>query len=346
LGIERDYPLRFKRIKTLAHNLATINGAVAMVYQGGTPWHKLGVRLPSITSVAEALAAANINYTVHEEPLYLANGAVVPTRKAIIRDSPTGPIFLATVGDGYAIIQHTIGFEGLDILCKEFGMTVESAGALGNGERVWILFKMPDVVTPIDGDDVRGYLLATTGHDGSWSYQVRCTPIRVVCQNTLDAASFSGTDIVRLFHTKGNAGKLDDAANVVKAIAQSFRDTGETFASFANRRMSDAEVIRYIETLFPHVDEKKPSDVINARRKTIADLVWTGVGSELARSATDGAANLWATYNAVTEYFDHVRPAEAKSRAGLDRANVSAIFGSGADMKTRAFNLSQKVLAS
>lgn len=329
----------------MAHNLATINQAVAMVYQGGTPWHRLGKRLPSITSVAEALDAANMNYTVHEEPLYLASGAVVPTRKAIMRDSPDGPIFLATVGDGYAIIQHTIGFSGLDVLCREFGMTIESAGALGEGERVWILFKMPDVVSPVDGDDVRGYLLATTGHDGSWSYQIRCTPIRVVCENTLNAASFSGVDLVRLFHTKGSAGKLDDAAKVVRAIVASFRETGETFAGFASRRMSEAEVIRYIETLFPQ-DDKKPSDVIDARRKTISELVWTGVGSELARSSTGGAANVWAAYNAITEYFDHVRPAEAKSRAGLDRANVSAIFGSGADMKERAFRLSRQLVAA
>lgn len=332
----------------MAHNLATIGGNVAMAYQNGTPWHKLGKRLPSMINVLQALEASQTNYTVHAEPLYLSDGSAVPMRKAIVRDVPNGNgVILATVGKDYEVIQHTEGFQALDVLCTEYGMTIESAGALGNGERVWMLFKMPDTITPVDGDDVRGYLLATTGHDGSWSYSIRPTPIRVVCQNTLDAASLNGgADFVRLFHTKGNAGKVDGAAKIVATIVKTFQETGETFTQFANRQMSDSEVIRYIETLFPHADETKPSDLINARRKTIADLVWTGVGSELARSATDGAANLWATYNAVTEYFDHVRPAEAKSTAGLDRANLSAIFGSGADMKTRAFNLSRKVLAS
>jgi phage/plasmid-like protein (TIGR03299 family) len=204
---------------------------------------------------------------------------------------------------------------------------------------------MPDTVTPVPGDDVRGYLLATTGHDGSWSYQIRATPIRVVCQNTLNAASESGTDFVRLFHTKGSASKVDGAAKIVQSIVKTFQETGETFASFANRRMSEPEVIKFIETIFPHTDDTKPSDVINARRKTVADLVWNGAGSDIARSSTDGAANCWAMYNAVTEYFDHVRPAEAKSTAGLDRANLSAIFGSGADMKNRAFRLAQMVTA-
>lgn len=330
----------------MAHNLATINGAVAMAYQGGTPWHKLGTRLPSMLSVSDAMIAAHINYTVHAEPLYLASGAFVPMRKAIVRDDGAGNVILSTVGKDYEVIQHTEGFEALNVLCTEHGYTIESAGALGNGERVWILFKMPDTIAPIDGDDVRGYLLATTGHDGSWSYSIRCTPIRVVCQNTLDAASMTGAEFVRLFHTKGNAGKVNDAAKIVSAIAQSFKETGETFSSFAGRRLSEAEVIRYIETLFPHVDDTKPSDVINARRKTVAELMWTGVGSELARSSTAGAVNVWSAYNAITEYFDHVRPAEAKSTAGLDRANLSAIFGSGADAKLRAFKLSRQLVAA
>jgi phage/plasmid-like protein (TIGR03299 family) len=299
-------------------------------------------------NVAQALKASQTDYTVHTEPLYLADGSIVPMRKAVIRDVPNGTgALLATVGKDYEVIQHTEGFQALDVLCTDHGMTIESAGALGNGERVWMLFKMPDTVTPVDGDDVRGYLLATTGHDGSWSYSIRPTPIRVVCQNTLDAASLNGgADFVRLFHTKGNAGKVDGAAKIVETIVKTFRETGETFASFAGRRMSDTEVIKYLETLFPQTDETKPSDIINARRKTIANLVWTGVGSELARSSTDGAVNAWAMYNAVTEYFDHVRPAESKSTAGLDRANLSAIFGSGADMKNRAFRLTRQMVSA
>jgi phage/plasmid-like protein (TIGR03299 family) len=331
----------------MAHNLAVFNGKEAMAYQGVTPWHKLGVRVPSMTNVSQALTVSQTDYTVHAEPLYLADGTIVPFRKAIIRDVPNGTgVLLATVGKDYEVIQHTEGFGALDVLCTEHGMTIESVGALGNGERVFMLFKMPDTIAPVAGDDIRGYLLATTGHDGSWSYTIKPTPIRAICQNTLDAAMSSGADFVRLFHTKGNAGKVDGAAKIVTSVVKAFRETGETFASFAARKMSEAEVIRYIETIFTHTDDTKPSDVINARRKTVADLVWHGVGADLARSSTDGAPNAWATYNAITEYFDHVRPAESKSQAGLDRANLSAIFGSGADMKSRAFRLAQQVVNS
>lgn len=327
----------------MAHNLATINGVSAMAYQGETPWHKLGIRLPSMTSVSEALAASQLNYTVRAEALYLADGTPVPMRKAIVRDGEN--VILSTVGKDYEIIQHTAGFGELDILCSQHGMTIESAGALGKGERVWLLFKMPETIAPVPGDDVRGYLLATTGHDGSWSYSIRPTPVRVVCQNTLDAASVNGVDFVRLYHTKGNVDKLATAARIVDTVVKAFRETGETFASFAAREMTEADVIRYIEILFPQNDAK-PSPVIDARRATIADLVWTGTGSELARSATAGAPNVWAAYNAVTEYFDHVRPGEAKSQAGIDRANESAIFGSGADLKLRALNLSRQLVAA
>jgi len=131
----------------------------------------------------------------------------------------------------------------------------------------------------------------------------------------------------------------------VTRIVESFKETGETFAAFAGRKMSEAEVIRFVETLFPG-EEDKASKTLDARRATVADLVWTGAGSELARSATDGQANVWAAYNAVTEYFDHVRPAEAKSAAGAKRANESALFGSGADLKLRALRLAKQLVAA
>lgn len=327
----------------MAHNLATINGRTAMAYQGETPWHNLGTRLASMTSVEAAMAASSIDYRVREEPLFLADGTQITMRKAIIREGEN--VVLSTVGAGYQILQHVDGFSALDVLCTEHGMTVESAGALGDGERVWMLFKMPETITPVPGDDVRGYLLATTGHDGSWSYSIRPTPIRVVCQNTLDAASMNGgVEFVRLFHTRGNADKLSIAAEIVEKVVGAFHETGETFTAFAQRQMSEAEVIRYVETLFP-VNEDKPSKVIDERRKTVADLVWTGVGSELARSATNGAPNAWAAYNAVTEYFDHVRPGEAKSAAGVRRANESAVFGNAADLKLRALKLTRQLVA-
>jgi phage/plasmid-like protein (TIGR03299 family) len=337
----------------MAHNLATIDGRTAMAYQGETPWHQLGTRIASLTSVPQAMAAAAIDYRVRAEALFLADGTPVPMRKAIIREGTdgTGPV-IATVAASYQILQHTEGFAELDVLCTDHGMTIEAAGALGKGERVWMLFRMPTTLTPVPGDDVRGYLLATTGHDGNWAYTLKPTPIRVVCQNTLDAAAggemtraATGIDFVRLHHTKGNADKLAIAADVVRRIVASFEQTGETFAAFAARKMSDAEVIRYIETLFP-VDATKPSKVIEARRKTVAELVWTGTGSDLARSSTDGAVNAWAAYNAVTEYFDHVRVAEAKSTAGVRRANESAIFGTAADIKLRALRLAQQLVAA
>lgn len=336
---------------TMAHNLATIDGRIAMTYQGMTPWHKLGVRVPSLTNVGDALTAASINFTVRAESLYLAGaepgalGAFVPTRKAIVRNGDNA--ILSTVGKDYEIMQHTEGFGALNVLCSDHGMTIESAGALSNGARVWMLFKMPDTITPVPGDDVRGYLLATTGHDGSWSYSIRPTPVRVVCQNTLDAATLNGgVDFVKLFHTKGNADKFAIAADVVARVVKSFTETGDTFAAFARRVMTNDEVITYIETIFAQVDGSKPSKTIDARRRTVAELVWRGVGAELARSSTNGRPNVWGCYNAVTEYFDHVRPGESKSPAGARRANESAIFGAGADLKLAALKLSRQLVAA
>ena len=75
---------------------------------------------------------------------------------------------------------------------EQFGLTIEAAGALGKGEKAWMLFRLPSTLSPVDGDDVNGYGVAITGHDGKTAYEFRPTPVRVVCQNTLSAAVGAG----------------------------------------------------------------------------------------------------------------------------------------------------------
>src|SRR5678815_4140764 len=175
----------------MAHNLATINGRVAMAYDGETPWHKLGTRLPHLTDVATALDTANLNWTVNLEPMFLADGREVPNRKAVVRDVDAS--VLATVSAAYGPIQNSEAASILADVCADYGVTIESAGALGVGETVWMLARLPQGdMAPVPGDDVRGYFLLKWAHDASSALVGLPTPIRVVCQNTLSLATGAG----------------------------------------------------------------------------------------------------------------------------------------------------------
>lgn len=333
----------------MAHNLATINGRTAMAYQGATPWHKLGTRVTDDAarrSVEAVLAAASLDYTVEKQPLYLGDGSKVNGREGVLRVEADGSrVQLGTVGDGYQLVQN---IEAASIMrpLTDLGCTIESAGALGNGERAWMLAKMADTVTPVPGDDVRGYFLLHWSHDGQTGVNGLGTGIRVVCQNTLTMATGRGSkQWVAVRHTTNAAGRIDEAAALMRKLTEAMQQTGETFAQLGRKAMTAQQLAAYIETVIPQ-DGANLSPVLKARRDTLARLAFFGKGAEMANQLVpQGSASLWAAYNAVTEYFDHVRPAEAQSPAGVAKANESALFGGNAQIKAQALTVARQLVA-
>jgi phage/plasmid-like protein (TIGR03299 family) len=342
----------------MAHNIATIDGRDAIAYLDQTPWHGLGQKLQlaqvaPADRIAAAMAAASMNYTVGSLPLYLATGATVPGFKASVRFAADGSVAstLGVVGEGYRHIQNAEACEVLQVLAAEFGCVPAAAGVLGNGERCWMLMRMADATaTPLPGDDVRGYMLATWGHDGNISLTLLGTGVRVVCQNTLSMATNGRKAWVTIRHTTNASARLDQAAKLMQTMMATFQAAGETFASMAQKNLSAKQLADYIAAAIPNTTSGPTlSPVIVARRDTVARLVWYGKGAAMANQYANvaaGEASLWAAYNAVTEYVDHVRTAEAQSPAGLRRAQESAIFGQNADLKVGAFTLARQLVAA
>jgi phage/plasmid-like protein (TIGR03299 family) len=337
----------------MSHNIAQINGRVSMAYNGQAPWHNLGVRLPNETSIEVALNSANLNWSVKTEDVYLSDGRKAPAQ-AVTRDIDRA--ILGVVGERYEVIQNREAFEPLQIALSEFGATVESAGALGQGEKVWMLCKLPDTnghVAP--GDRIQPYFLVATAHDGSSACTARSTPIRVVCQNTLTAALRADRAALSIRHTQSKDQKLDEISKLVEKMAAAHHRTVDTFAQMAQTKVTLDEVINYTEAIWPVVKpkaEKKTdaqlivTDLLGRQTGTDADrvskaeeartvvlhLLQNGKGSELVPMTA------WTAYNAVTEYVDHV---SVNRRDGTPRTNGarSALFGSGADVKVRALDL-------
>ncbi|HEY8409922.1 MAG TPA: DUF932 domain-containing protein, partial [Pyrinomonadaceae bacterium] len=303
-------------------------------------------KVDSLRSVNQALDAAQLNWNVSLEPMYRKIGEefrLSNLRRADVRDYDSKE--LGTVGPGYHAIQNSEAFEILQPACEQFGVTIESAGAIKGGARVWMLAKLPDTtITPVPGDDVRGFFLVMVGHDGTLSHHSLPTPIRVVCKNTLNAATGLGDGkrvqnaMFSIRHTKSAAARLDAAKDLVTNMIAALTETGETFAQMAKLQMTAADVVNYIEAVFPNPDPKKEiSAVLAKRRATVAELVFNGKGVEMATQLTGGNPNAWSVYNAVTEYFDHVRPAEAGTDNAKRSANEAAVFGQGAAVKFDAF---------
>jgi phage/plasmid-like protein (TIGR03299 family) len=341
----------------MAHNLAVINGRTAMAYQGETPWHSLGTFQESINSVHQALEVANLDWSVALADMFYRNAAGDTVRssqrRAVLReDSIKGTLELGTVGMQYRPIQNDDAFAVLQPAIEEYGITIEAAGALGNGERSWMLAKMPEASEPVPGDSINSYMLVINGHDGMCGHHAIPTRVRVVCQNTFQAATGLGNGnkvegaVFTVRHTKSADDRLKAAAEMVKKMMASVKANDQIITQLYDQKMSAKDVVAYIESVFPNPNPKEEiGETLKERRATVARLVWEGHGAALAGADANGAT-AWAANNAVTEYFDHVRPAEAKSDKARQTANESAIFGANADVKLLALNRAMRLVAA
>ena len=183
-----------------------------MFYVREAPWHGLGVRVESALNSEDALVMSGLNWNVIQKPIMTASGNLIPGYKANIRD--TDNRVLGVVTDRYRVVQNSEAFAFTDALLGE-GVRYETAGSLQDGKKIWILAKLPDKYI-IEGDQIDPYLVFSSSHDGSGSIKVAMTPIRVVCQNTLNLAMSTAKRSWSTIHIGDLAAKMDEAHNQIR----------------------------------------------------------------------------------------------------------------------------------
>ena len=343
----------------MADNISTVTGAAGFAYIDAPAWHGLGRNILAEMRAAQpedrialARSMAQLDYTVEARDIYLADGRKLDTHKATVRvDGPGLETPLSVVGAGYQTIQNAEATELLEVLAREWGAVPATAGALGNGERAFMLMRLADAkVSPLPGDDVNGYGLLSWSHDGQTGVLLMPTMVRVVCANTLALAmgKARGKAWIKVKHTASAGARLDQASKLMSEIMTAMQANGDTFASMARKRIGVSQVREYVARVIPNTSASTTiAPIIEARRATVEALVYGGRGAGIANQgigAGDGAT-VWAAYNAISEYFDHVRPAEAKSDAGRANAYESAIFGGNAEIKASALTIAAQLSA-
>jgi phage/plasmid-like protein (TIGR03299 family) len=229
----------------MAHNVET------MFYTRQAPWHGLGNRVEHTLNSHVALQEAGLNWNVIQRSILTDTLIEIPGFKANIRD--TDNQVLGVVTNRYKIVQNHEAFAFTDDLLGE-GVRYETAGSLQNGRKVWLLAKLPENYI-ISGDRVSPYLVFSNSHDGSGSIKVAMTPIRVVCQNTLNLALSSAKRIWTTFHTGNIKSKLDEAKKTL-LLAEYYMDKLGTEVDKLNKiKLPDHKIMEYIEFLIPMPDE-------------------------------------------------------------------------------------------
>ena len=323
----------------MAHQVET------MAYAGEVPWHGLGVKVIDDLTPDQMLKKAGLDWTVSTRPMYFKNTnkpeyTEIPKRRVLVRDSDE--TILSTVGDGWKPLQNSEAFDFFNEFVIAGDMKMDTAGSLDDGRMVWGLAKLKDGFTVSKGDDVEGYLLFSNPHKYACSIEVRFTPVRVVCNNTITLAlnQEGMTGKFRVLHLQ----MFDE--EIMRSAEQALGISGEQMKQFneqaeflASKKATEQKVNTFIAELFQknllverakHNNPKELpplSDEFAKNATAVKEAIETSPGSNLASSK----GTWWGALNGVTYVMDHAK--KAKTR---DHALTSAWFGSSAVTKRTA----------
>lgn len=300
-----------------------------MAYAGQSPWGDIGTQVSNDLSPQQIMEKADLNWSVDKVQTYADyQGEKIPTgMEALVRSSDNK--ILTQVGKNWEPCQNETAFEFFNEYCLEGGMDMESAGSLKGGKMVWALAKIKESFDVVKGDQVDSYLLFSNPHEYGKSIDVRFTPIRVTCMNTL-AMAIKGSAVNGM---KVNHRKAFDPVMVKQTmgIAHEKFEQYKEVAQFLSKKRFDAQsLIQYYNEVFPRTYKGKDEVIVNA----YDDLTTNGQKAFDVLQSQPGAnfaqGSWWQALNSVTYLTDHVMGREADSRM------TSSWFGANANRKAVA----------
>lgn len=312
----------------MAHNLDITDGQASFVSAREDAWHALGQVLPETFNAEQAMEAGLLgNWNVRKLPAFAqderGNALPMPGRHAVVRDNPVvaGQVdVLGDVGDSYHIIQNEDHAEFLDALVDDSGAHFETAGAIDGGRRVFITMKLPGHVKVGGVDRIDNYLAAVNSFDGSMAFTTMITPVRIVCQNTLNVALANRKQAIKVRHTSGYKQAVNEAR---KVLDLSFEYLGD-FQAEANRMINTTLTQLQFEEIvvreFGAPDDAHASTVTRTERK-IGEMVELFSDAHTHKAVRDTA---WAGFNALAEWSDHYAPVWGDDR-GVARARKAVL---------------------
>lgn len=276
----------------------------SMMYVREVPWHGLGTKVNDAPTSKEAIKLAQLDWNVNPTVIYDANGKEISGYKANMRDSDQS--ILGIVSDRYQIVQNSEAFEFTDSLLDE-GVVYETAGSLRDGKQIWLLARMPS--TTILGDDVDPYLCFTNTFDGSGAIKVCMTPVRVVCNNTLNLALETTKRSWSTRHIGDLAGKLHQAKETLGLAQEYMKKLDEDADRLANTKLSDAEIESIVSFIFPIDYIKDTKRKIENTNKMRNDFMTCYMMPDIAQYRNTA----YGLVNAASDMAGHMAPSRVTS---------------------------------
>jgi len=299
----------------MAHEVET------MAYAGEVPWHGLGVPVPADLSPEQFLRKADLDWTVQKVPCFAEiDGEKTFVGKSALTRSSDNKI-LDVVSTEWNPVQNSEAFQFFDEYCRVGDMEMHTAGSLKGGQIVWVLAKIKDSFDIFKGDKIDGYLLFSNPHKFGQSIDVRFTPVRVVCNNTLTLSLESKSDnYVKVNHKKVfNADEVKETLGIATHKLAKYKEMAQFLGS---KRYKQDAVKDYFKEIFPAMSGKD-KEMSRAAVKAL-DVLVKQPGANFAEGSW------WQPFNAVTYMTDHIVGRSADTRL------TSAWYGTNRGLKIKA----------
>lgn len=321
----------------MAHLIDNSKGFNAFVSFAAPAWHGLGTVLNNPLNTADALRQGGLDYDV----LKLPNIHCLPDGQELISEdsfftvrTDVNKVLGSRLGKDYEVMQNVEALNIVDEILQSGTATIETAGAINEGKKVFICLKVAQDIIVGSEDIVKQYVLIANSHDGSLAITAMPTNVRVVCNNTLTAALRGSQDKIKIRHTINAASRMAEAMKVLKLITDNTAINEDNYNTMLQTVISKEQMFNYFGNVFCTPAEIKElqtgtraKEVLSSRKQNILTDVLNfanrGQGQSMAMRGND--ATLWSAYNAVTGYVTR-----KKYTSASDRAN-SMLFGSAAE---------------
>lgn len=299
----------------MAHNINIVNGKASFASSEKTPaWHGLGQNVGHAMTSQEALDNSGLNFEVEKKPIFIEcgdNKIEIVGKYATTRTDLNVP--LGVVGERYHVVQNTEAFDWFDNIVGAGEAYFETAGALGSGETIFITAKMPSHIK-VGNDVIEQYLMLTNNHSGAKAVELCFTPIRVVCQNTLNAALKCCSNRVIVRHTSGVTEKMNQAVKAMKIANTYFDELSDALNAMKRITLVDEQLKDFIRRSMnlTEVASKADKDEVakeNKRTREILEAVYVYALNDESQRGIE--RTLYGAYNAVTGYYNNVKQWES-----------------------------------
>ena len=309
------------------------NNFAETAFVGDTPWHGLGQHIHEDSTIEEWAAQAGMNWSVNSGNVYYETDVDGPMTgfigQNVLYRSDTG-MPLSVVSDRYKPVQPIECLEFFRNLIVDNGFKIQVAGTLKGGKRLWAIADTGRYAEVTKGDGVGGFLLLSTSCDRTLSTTARFTSVRVVCNNTLQMAMEDNSHCVKFTHMQHfNVGAAQD--KLIKGV-ESFGSFIKMAQYMQQQQMDSNAANRFLVNLVSTFTQVDGEGYDITQNRTYAKILRLFDGE--AKGSNLVGHTRWGMLNAVTEYYDHLKPAQ-NTDARLD----SAWFGAGNKIKDKATHL-------